>query len=151
MHGLKSASANVGAMELSVQAKEHEEAANRGDLDFIAHHFAELKSCYDRQVDAIKRFLDQRQAVAEEAEGDTGLSIDQGAFKGQLKSALEKLESFKSKDCAHIIEGLLKYQLDPNEMTKLREIQDQLRMYEDDKAEELLNELIDWLEKEDIQ
>ena len=151
VHGLKSASANVGAMELSVHAKEHEDAANRGDVDFIAHHFAELKSCYDRQVDAIKRFLDQRQAVAEEAEGDTGLSIDRGALMGQLKSALEKLESFKSKDCAHIIEGLLKYQLDPNEMTKLREIQDQLRMYEDDKAEELLNELIEWLEKEDIQ
>ena len=151
VHGLKSASANVGAMELSVHAKEHEDAANRVDVDFISHHFAELKSCYDRQVDAIKQFLDQRQAVAEEAEGETGLSIDQGALMEQLKSALEKLESFKSKDCAHIIEGLLKYQLGPNEITKLKEIQDQLRMYEDDKAEELLNELIDWLEKEDLQ
>lgn len=151
VHGLKSASANVGAMELSVQAKEHEDAANRDDIDFIRNHFPELLSCYEKQVEQIKLFLDQRQAVAKEAEGGDELreSLEPSKLLEQLRGALEKLEDFKSKDCAHAIEGLLKYQLDENVMTKLKEIQDQLRMYEDDKAEELLCEMIDLLEKEE--
>ena len=32
---------------------------------------------------------------------------------------------------------------------KLQEIEQQLKMYEDDKAEELLNQLIEWLEREE--
>ena len=151
VHGLKSASANVGAMELSVQAKEHEDAANRLDVDFIKNHFPELKSCYSAQVQEIKRFLDQRQAVADDGAEDSGMTLDQPALLSQVREALEKLQDFKSKECAHIVESLLKYKLDGNELTRLREIQDQLKMYEDDKAEELLNEMIDWLEKEDSQ
>ena len=151
VHGLKSASANVGAMELSAQAREHEEAANRGDIDFIKMHSAELRACYDRQVEAIKVFLDHRQAVANEAKGEEQMTIDSASLLQELRNALEKLEDFKSKDCAHVIENLLQYDLDQNEATKLREIQEQLKMYEDDIAETLLHEMIDWLEKEDVQ
>ena len=151
VHGLKSASANVGAMELSAQAREHEEAANMGDVDFIKMHSAELRACYDRQVEAIKKFLDHRQAVADEAKAGEGMTIDTGSLLRELKNALEKLEDFKSKDCAHVIESLLEYDLNQNETAKLKEIQGQLKMYEDDIAEKLLREMIDWLEKEDSQ
>lgn len=151
VHGLKSASANVGAMELSAQAREHEEAATRGDVDFIKMHSAELLSCYERQVEHIKKFLDQRQAVADEAKGDEGMAIDSESLLRELRNALKKLEDFKSKECAHIIDSLLDYELAGNELQKLREIQGQLKMYEDDNAEKLLHEMIDWLEKEDSQ
>ena len=151
VHGLKSASANVGAMELSAQAREHEEAATRGDVDFIKMHSAELLSCYERQVEEIKKFLDQRQAVADEAKGDEGMTIDSATLLRELQDALKKLEDFKSKECVHIIERLLQYELTGNESEKLKEIQGQLKMYEDDNAEKLLNEMIDWLEKEDLQ
>ena len=151
VHGLKSASANVGAMELSAQAREHEEAAVRGDVDFIKMHFAELLSCYERQVEGIKKFLDQRQAVADEAKTGEGMSIDNASLLRELKNALEKLEDFKSKECAYIIENLLQYELGQNDMARIRDIQEQLKMYEDDNAEKLLREMIDWLEKEDLQ
>ena len=151
VHGLKSASANVGAMELSAQAREHEEAATLGDIDFIKLHSAELLSCYEQQVEAIKKFLDQRQAVADEAKGEGGMTIDNASLLRELKNALGMLEDFKSKDCAHVIENLLEYDLNQGELTKLKEIQGQLKMYEDDIAETMLREMIDWLEKEDSQ
>ena len=44
---------------------------------------------------------------------------------------------------------ILHYQLDFELKEKLQEIEQQLKMYEDDKAEELLNQLIEWLEREE--
>ncbi len=151
VHGLKSASANVGAMELSAQAREHEEAATMGDVDFIKMHSAELLACYARQVEQIRKFLDQRQAAADQGRGGEEMTIDGEALLREVKTALEKLEAFRSKECAHIIDSLLQYDLGENETLKLREIQGQLKMYEDDVAEKLLHEMIDWLEKEDSQ
>ena len=147
-HGLKSASANIGAMELSAQAKEHEDAATRGDIDFIKRHSEELLSCYGKQVGDIHRFLDRRRAVTEHDDVKNE-SLEKEALMKALRDALEKLEDFKSKECAKVIEGLLRYRLDEKEAEKLREIQEQLRLYEDDNAERLLNEMIKWLEKED--
>ena len=148
-HGLKSASANVGAMELSAQAKEHEDAAVRGDIDFIKMHSPELLAGYDRQVKAILEFLDKRQAFGGHAQ-DAG-SIERDALLKELGNALKKLEDFKSKEASHVIEGLLRFKLDSDVNSKLKEIQDQLKMYEDDVAETMLHELIDQIEKEDIQ
>ena len=48
-----------------------------------------------------------------------------------------------------IVDELLKYRLDHDTEAKLREIREQLRMYEDDAAEELLRQLAGWMEKED--
>ena len=151
VHGLKSASANVGAMELSAQAREHEDAATRGDVDFIKMHSSELLACYDRQVEEIKKFLDHRQEVTDEGKSGEVMNIDSASLLRELKNALEKLEDFKSKDCAHVIENLLQYDLNQNEAEKIKEIQGQLKMYEDDIAEKLLREMIEWLEKEDVQ
>ncbi len=150
VHGLKSASANVGAMELSAQAREHEEAATRGDVDFIKMHSAELLACYAKQVEQIRKFLDQRQA-AEDGRSGERMTLDRDGLLREVKAALEKLEAFKSKECAHTVETLLEYDLGQNELLKLREIQGQLKMYEDDMAEKLLREMIEWLEKEELQ
>ena len=59
------------------------------------------------------------------------------------------LENFHPKDSIRILEGILHYQLDFELTEKLQEIEQQLKMYEDDKAEELLNQLMEWLEREE--
>ena len=152
VHGLKSASANVGAMELSAQAKEHEDAAVRGDVNFIKMHSPELLAGYERQVKAINQFLDQRKAAAHVPEEDGEiLSLDREALLVRLGEALSRLEDFKSKECANIIDGLLRYRLDAGDEAELNEIHDQLKMYEDDNAERLLHKMIDRLEKEESQ
>ena len=65
-----------------------------------------------------------------------------------VKKALEEVEDFKSKECAGTIESLLEYQLNEKDEKQLREIREQLHMYEDDEAEKLLHQMIDSLEKE---
>ncbi len=148
VHGLKSASANVGAAELSAQAKEHEDAAAREDEEFIARHSGELLVCYEKQLKAIERFLEDRSRDGEDSVSEE-LSIDKGVLLRETKKALEALENFRSKESARIVEELLKYQLDYDTVAKLKEIRKQLKMYEDDAAEELLRQLVERLEKED--
>lgn len=146
-HGLKSASANVGAMELSAQAREHEEAANRQDEDFITRHAEDLLSCYEKQVQMIESFLENR--GGKDGEAKKSKSIDREALLCQVREALDNLENFRSKESARIVRGLLEYQLEGGIEAKLKEITEQLKMYEDDAAEQMLHGLIEWLEKED--
>ena len=67
----------------------------------------------------------------------------------EIKSALSNLENFQSKDCAHIIETILEYRLEPAIETNLEKIREQLKLYEDDAAEQMLRELIEQIQKEE--
>lgn len=148
VHGLKSASANIGAMELSAHAREHEEAAARGDEEFIIRHSEDLLNAYERLLDSVENFLKQRGQHNEEYTEDV-VSIDKAVILREIRVALEQLENFRSRESIRSLEGVLRYQLDFGLREKLLEIDRQLKMYEDDKAEELLNQLINWLEREE--
>lgn len=149
VHGLKSASANVGAMELSARAREHENAAGLQDAQFIAGHFEELLRSYEELLREIESFLKEKGRLTggDGADGRAGIRGEE--LRRGIRSALQSLEDFRSKECAAAIDGLLKYRLDSDTETKLKEIREQLRMYEDDNAEQLLRQLIAGMEKED--
>lgn len=150
VHGLKSASANLGIMELSVQAKEHEEAASRKDEKFISRHAPDFLRCYQEQIREIESFLSDRKYGAQPETGSGKNSeLDRNGLLAEVREALDNLENFRSKDSARIVDNILKHGLDAGIRLSLEEIRGQLRMYEDDKAEQLLHGLIEWLEKED--
>lgn len=149
VHGLKSASANLGIMELSRMAKEHEKAAAEGDRDFILIHFPELLSSYEKQLAYIRDFLEEQQTADCSEEGTAAPQIDRQTLILQLGAALQNLKNFRSSECFRKIEDLLVFQLDPSVEERLKNIQEQLRLYEDDTAEDLLQQLLDWFEKED--
>ncbi len=57
VHGLKSSSASIGAMELSEMAKAHEMAAKDGDTVYVKQHYEELQQLFVKNVDAIQKYL----------------------------------------------------------------------------------------------
>ncbi|MDE7203643.1 MAG: response regulator, partial [Lachnospiraceae bacterium] len=141
VHGLKSASANVGAMGVSVGAKEQEKAVDRGDTAFVDAHIQELMAVYEMQIEHISEFLENDRRLKEAGEKKQG--IDNEDCMRQIKEALESLENFHAKDCAHKIEELLEYKLQPDIEAKLTEIQGLLKLYEDEAAEQELRELLE--------
>ena len=149
VHGLKSASANIGAMELSARAKEHEDAAVRGDKEFIAGDSEDLLGGYEKQLKAIEDFLEKRKAREERRTAAPAAGMEKTTLLGEIRKALTELENFHSKECAKIVEELLRYPLTDEIHNKLQEIQELLRMYEDDAAEEQLRQLIKGPEKEE--
>lgn len=147
VHGLKSASANVGAMELSACARAHEEAAARGDIEYIAVHFSELISLYESQLEYIQEFLSATKDAEVKEEKEVP-GIEKEELRQEIGDALEKLEHFHSKECAVQLEKLQKYRLEDAVKEKLEEIKEKLKLYEDDEAEQLLHELLKKLEEE---
>ncbi len=137
VHGLKSASANIGATKLSQMAQAHEEAANGGDEAFIEEGFPLLLSSYEKQIESIRAFLDRRQ----EEEAPSLEAIDAGELSQGIRDALELLEDFHSRECAGKVEELLGYCLEPEIEAGLKKVREQLKLYEDDAAEELLRQL----------
>lgn len=149
VHGLKSASANLGIMGLSRMAKEHEKAAAEGDIDFIRSHSPELLSSYEKQLTDIHDFLAEQPDAERPEESNAAPQIDPQALTLQVSAALQNLKNFRSRECSRKIEELLECQLEPPVKERLKEILEQLKLYEDDAAEVLLWQLLEWLEKED--
>ena len=146
VHGLKSASANVGAMKVSNSAREHENAVHRGDETFVDSNISKLLTEYEQQVEHILDFLDKNcepEDVKEKVQ-----EMEQADLLREIKDALDSLENFRAKDCAHTIEDIQQYRLNSDIERKLGEIQEQLKLYEDDAAEELLRNLIKMIEME---
>lgn len=148
VHGLKSASANIGAMELSAMARAHENAAAEGDGSFITREFPVLLDAYETLLWNIGLFLEKRRKENEN-EAVKLPSLSRKELRQEAGTALDRLEHFRSRECAGIVEAILRHDLPQGTRECLEEIQAQLKLYEDDNAEELLRQLLARLEKED--
>lgn len=143
VHALKSAAANVGADRLSDMAKEHELAAKEENGNFIKENVRNLLSVYEDILSEIARVLQKKEYGAFAPKKESGLKpIEESYMAEQIRKALYNLENFKSKEAAKIIEALLEYAVPDNIREKLEEILELLHLYEDDKAEEALGELL---------
>ena len=140
VHGLKSASANVGAMGVSNSAREQEMAVDRGDESFVDQHISQLLAEYEEQIGHIARYLDKMRKA--DSALVTECEFESADLKQAVEEALDHLENFHAKDCARKIEDILQYRLQDDIKARLTEIQDQLRLYEDDAAEQSLRELL---------
>ena len=148
VHALKSASANVGAMQVSNIAREQEKAVKREDYTFVDSHAEKLLAEYEEQLEHIQKYLDTKHTS--EAQKVKEKEIDKSDLLQEIQTALSDLEDFQSKNCAHIIDTLLEeYRLETAVETKLEQIREQLKLYEDDAAEQMLRELIEQMQREE--
>ncbi len=145
VHGLKSASANIGAMEVSELARAQENAASQGDTAFIAREFPRLLEAYEALLAQIGLFLERRRQDSPRKKLPP-LSVPE--LREQVGAALGELEDFRSQECAGIVEALLCHQLPQDAADSLSEIHGQLKLFEDDNAEALLRQLLSRLEEE---
>lgn len=146
VHGLKSASANIGAMDVSALARSQENAAAQGDTELIAKTLPHLLTEYEKLLDNIGRFLKQHQTDI--PQGQKLSCPPPEELQMQAESALRLLEDFQSKECEQAVEAMLLYDLPKDTEDSLRQIQTHLKLFEDDEAEELLRLLSDRLGKE---
>lgn len=144
VHGLKSASANIGAVKVSDMARSHENAAAQGDIEFITGQFPMLLAEYETLLTNIGQFLERR---SNEKEGKEKLPyMEAKELREQIELALEDLSHFRSKECRERVDAMLLHELPEKAAESLLRIQEQLRLYEDDNAEELLSQLLGMIE-----
>ncbi|MCI8549419.1 MAG: response regulator [Lachnospiraceae bacterium] len=147
VHGLKSASANIGAMKVSAMARVQENAAVQGDRELIDREFPLLMAEYETLLANIGQFLECRSQEGGGKEKLPPLTLEE--LKGQTAAALEELKHFRSGKCAERVEEMLAHELPKDVAERLLGIREQLRLYEDDDAEEKLSQLLGIFEKEE--
>lgn len=147
VHGLKSASANIGAMTVSDLARAQENAAAQRNREFITEQFPLLLAEYETLLANIGQFLNQRSQKHNRKEKLPALPIQE--LKEQTAEALDELKRFRSQKCAEMVEAILLHEMPEKIAEHFLQIQEQLKLYEDDNAEELLGQLLDILEKEE--
>ena len=119
----------------------------RGDRDCIAAQFPALLAEYETLLAHIGQFLKERRQAEEKKEKLPALSL--WKLREQTTSALEDLQYFRSQECAERVEELLRHELPGEAEERLLQIQEQLRLYEDDQAERLLGQLLGILGREE--
>ncbi|MCR4955100.1 MAG: response regulator [Lachnospiraceae bacterium] len=146
VHGLKSAAANIGAMELSGKAKEHEMAAKDGNYLLIKDDYDTLLKMYDFILSEIEGVLTTYGKLGDAGDKEENLSaIDDKELVKQVEKILELLEDFKPKDAAKSLDELLKFHIASETKNVLHAIRAKLKLYDDDAAEDMLRELLEVL------
>ncbi len=147
VHALKSASANVGAMQVSNRAREQEKAVNREDTTFVDSHALKLLEEYEEQLEHIQNYLEKNRKADEAKVKEK--EIEKEDLLRAMQTALSNLEDFQSKECSRKIEEILEYRIEEDVEKELEKIREQLKLYEDDAAEQMLQDLIEQIEKGD--
>ena len=146
VHALKSASANIGAMELSSMAKAHEFAAKDGRFDFIKDNYGILQEEYENILNEIEQVLTSFGVIGNiEEEESEEQNLGEQEVIDRVEEILGLLEDFKPKDAANRLDALLEYKINSETKKVLQSIRTKLKLYDDDAAEELLHELLEVL------
>ena len=147
VHALKSASANIGATKVSEMARAQENAAAQGDTALIKQQLPLLLRAYGELLERIGWVLEQRRQKEPQEKKLPALSTQE--LIEQAGRALEELENFRSRECADIVAAILCHEQPQDQTDSLKEIQGQLKLYEDDHAEALLNQFLNSLKKQE--
>ena len=145
VHGLKSASANIGAFEFSELAKSHEFAAKEENYQFIRDGLAKLQSEYQfllREIERVLRTKGYLKEDAEEAEMTAEELLAPDETYRRMAEILEDIENFRSKPAAEKTEALLSENIEKSVKDCLKDVRNRLKMYDDDTAEDLLREFL---------
>ena len=117
VHALKSASANIGAGELSEMAKDLEMAGNQEDLAFIKEKNAKLLSALELLLNNIRTFLEENEQEGRNDPADMA-SLKAGLLKlaaaiedinpSAIKTAVNEVQPFKNAaDVGGVVEDIL--------------------------------------------
>jgi HPt (histidine-containing phosphotransfer) domain-containing protein len=137
VHALKSASASIGAAEVSSLAAGLEAAGKSKDMGFIQDN---LPVFAERLAELAKGIEAWEKAAEEQASENPALA--QETVTPLLRELAAALQLQKANDIDFILEQLLRQPLDTDAKTTLEEISDEVLMAEYGKAGEILDRLL---------
>jgi HPt (histidine-containing phosphotransfer) domain-containing protein len=142
VHALKSASASIGAAEVSALAAALEAAGKAGDMAVIQKN---LPVFAERLAELAKGILIWEKAVEERVSEKPADALAHETVTPLLRELAAALQLQKANDIDYILEQLLQQSLDTGIKTTLEQISDEVLMAEYGKAAEILDRLLNAL------
>jgi signal transduction histidine kinase/CheY-like chemotaxis protein len=141
IHALKSASASIGAAELSARAAALEAAGKAADFAFIKENLSAFAECFSQLAEgilvwekAVKKFDSEKQTTAG--------ALDLVMVMPLLRKLAEALKSQKGDDIDRILEQIAQQPLGASAKTAMDKITDEVLVAEYEKAGEILESII---------
>jgi HPt (histidine-containing phosphotransfer) domain-containing protein len=145
VHALKSASASLGAAEISAQAAELEAAGKAKDMALIQKNLSYFAARLSELINHISDALDAdtvAAAVSTGKDSSAELSADISSCIPLLQELVVALREQKADDIDHILDSLMQETLDKKTKEILDQISDEVLMAEYDKAGETVQSLL---------
>jgi len=137
VHGLKSASGNVGAKAIAETAAILEEAGRRGDMDVIRARLNGFRTEISELVEKIRAFLAKRSLSSTNATA----AFDPVALQKTLAQLAEALTVRNIGEVDRLIDAIVAENLDAESLETMRQVSTQVLLAEFDEALALVNEL----------
>jgi len=136
VHSLKSASASIGADEISIEAAGLEAAGKTTDMIYIQEHLPVFIQQLAELIINIKKVLENKKA---EEISEPSLMVDNSPLFEELAEALKKQNAT---EIDRLLTDLEKIPLDPETRDALEKISDEVLITEFDNALKIVNDLI---------
>ncbi len=138
VHALKSASASIGALEVSDKARMLEDACIKEDWQYLHQHSTNFCEKFNELVENIREALKEHITEQEQEGKPTG---EQAFLTESLTSLKEALDNVDINECDQLLDQLLTYSWDEKIHTNILTIKDFVAVYEYDEAIEFIEKL----------
>ncbi|MFI3253450.1 MAG: PAS domain-containing protein [Eubacteriales bacterium] len=138
VHALKSASASLGALEISEQARALEESSSQGDWVYLDKHTAEFLENFSLVLEDIRNALTKFHKEEDDSEKAQG---EDSEFASTLTSLVEALDCVDINLCDSLLAHLAEFHWSEAQQEHLNTVKDFISGYEYDEATEYINEL----------
>ena len=134
VHGIKSTSAGIGAMELSKLAEQMEYAGKEADLEFIEEHMAQLVDHCEHMIQTLDIFFSKGEKETEEME----LSVLDQQWLCDIRRACEEMDSSKASE---LLDNICEKRFSDEENKIVKLIQKYVNQYDYDEVISLITEM----------
>ncbi len=137
VHGLKSVSASIGATDLSNLSLAMENAVKNDDMAFVNTNMPELLSMYSKLLKQLETYFENENDLP-----DNSKTITMSKVRDKLILLAGALEEFDDEAALELIDGILEYGFDVSTRGAIRQIREQVKIFDYNKASEMTDELI---------
>lgn len=139
VHALKSASASIGALDISEGARLLEDAATKENWNYINQNTVEFISNFTKMLENINTAL---KTIVVETDSSTKEMGNDDEYISLLKGLSEALDNIDVNKCDILLDRIFSFNWSEERLVKLEEIKDFVDGYEYDEAVERIEEII---------
>ena len=137
VHGLKSVSASIGATDMSNLSLALENALKNDDMKFVNANIETLITMYTKLIRQLEVYFESEDSPVEQAR-----MIKLDKVRDKLMLLAGALDEFDDEAACELIDGVLEYNFDPQVRREIRQIRDQVKVFDYNKASEMTDALI---------
>ena len=133
VHALKSASKQIGALDLSEKARELEKAGNEGNLEFIHNNTDEMLSKYGEYMEILAPYF----IVSNQDDSDKQM-ITNDLLKKLFKKLRQAIDDLDMDDMEEVLKELKQYRYEGKAKTLLEHMQESIDNVDIESLEEVI-------------